>query len=237
MLRHAVLISSAPLFLPQVTPTLPGELTTMRSAISHALAGLPDVDVTVLLAAGEPGVHATAHADLGGAGRPDVRVDLPVPARATRAVAACGLERRTGRLPLEASVLALHLACAVLPVTVGSEWSGARLAEVGGAVAGALAEAQLDAALVVAGDGSAGLSHQAPRYLIDGAEEWQRAYVAALGDPRALCALGPAEATRVVARGWAPSLAAAAAIEGSGQDWHVHEQGSPRGVGYVVAAT
>lgn len=239
MLAAAALVPSAPLLLPEVTPALPPQLEDLRAALRAALRGLADHDVTVLLAAGDrSAVRSSAHADLTGIGRPDVSGDLPVPARAARAVAdGCELPLERGALPLDLAVLALHLEQPVLPVTVDATADGRRIAALGAALTGALSEAGARAAVVGAGDGSASLGAKSPRPGVDGAQRWQAAYEAAIGDVDALSALGPGEAARVWARGWAPAVAVSAACAAGGLALQPTVSAAPRGVGYVVAAT
>lgn len=239
MLAAAALVPSAPLLLPQVTPALPAELEDLRAALRGALRGLVGHDVTVLLAADdETAVSSSAHADLGRIGRPDVSGDLPVPAKVAREVAEdCGLPLRRGPLPLDLAVLTLSLGHPVLPLTVDATADGGSLAALGAALADALSDASLGAAMVAAGDGSASLGAKAPRPGVEGARRWQGAYEAAIGDADTLSGLGPHEAARVWARGWAPAVAVSGACAAAGLTLEVTASAAPRGVGYVVAAT
>lgn len=237
MLAAAALVPSAPLLLAQVTPELPAQLEDLRASLRATLFALGDSEVAVLVAGAEATeVRTAARADLSGIGRPDVSADLPVPARAARAIAdSCGLGRQRGALPLDLAVLALHAGRPVVPVTVDSRADAEALAYLGGALVAGLADAGVRAVMVAAGDGSAGLGRAAPRPHVPGAERWQSDYQAAIGDVAALGRLGPGEAERVSARGWAPAVAVSAACAAAGLRLEVSAAAAPRGVGYVVA--
>ena len=244
-----------------MTEQLPDDLAALVIAADAAASRLAGVRLVVLVAAapdpaatapaapsplaaaGEPqaGVHQAARASLAGLGRPDLATDLPVPAATAGAIAAAtGLPRRRGPLPVDLAVLALRLdpPRPVVPVAVDANTDGAALVALGQRIAEALADYDTPAALVAAGEGSAALSERAPRHHVDGADAWQEQYVAAWqdGDAQAIAALGPGEAARVHARGWAPATVTAAAAVGAGLEPSLCHHAAPRGVGYVVAA-
>jgi hypothetical protein len=233
----AALVPAAPLFLDRVTAVLPADLATMRETIAAVLRRTEDADVVVCVAAADrPGVHPSAHADLAGLGRPDVVGDLPVPVRAVRAVTeATGLGRVAGSLPLDLAVLTLHLRSPVLPIAVDADADAATLAATGRQLLDGLGASGMRAAVVAAGDGSAGLSARAPRPAAHDAQAWQDAFEAAVGDLGALSALGPVAASRAAASGWAPAVVLTGACAAAGLGLTVTARAAPRGVGYVVA--
>jgi hypothetical protein len=125
--------------------------------------------------------------------------------------------------------LLLNLPVPVLPVAVDPGSEAPALAALGRE----LADDSRRAVLLAAGDGSAGLGERSPRWRIEGAAAWDAALVAAVAahDEAALAVLGPQEARRVWALGWAPIVVATAA---AGR-WRVCSYSAPRGVGYLVA--
>lgn len=249
MLRGVAVIPSAPLLVPAIAPGLPAGLAQVRRHVADVLAGLPAADVTVLVAAGAPGVHAGARVALRGVGRGDLDHERPVcPAAVEMLAHATGLARRDDELPLDLAVLAclsgrdaahgrLAGGPAVAALAVDGSTPGGDLVAVGQAIAERLHDETLRTVLVAAGDGSAGLSWEAPRQVLAGAGRWEEHFAAALGSAGELDALGPAEAARVAARGWASALVASAAAASAGLALRLHRHTAPRGVGYVVASS
>ena len=214
------------MLVPGMSATLPDGVGQVRDAVEAALraAAGQDADLTILVAAGAPaGAYASAEANMRGFGRPDL-------ARTYRTASADG---HAGPLPPGLAVLALLLDPAtrlVLPLAVDPGSSAEGLEAVGAQ----LASRPGRSVVIAAGDCSAGLDERSPRWRIDGAAAWDRQLVAAVaaGDRESLAMLGPEEAWRVVALGWAPIVVAQAAIGGP---FRVRSYSAPRGVGYLVA--
>lgn len=244
----AAVIPGAPLMIPAASPAQPAgvhePVRVLRDAAADVLRALPPVDVHVLVAAGPRGIFDAARASLAPLGVRGAEVDLPV---ATDAID--DLSRLTqypmfrgDPLTIEQSVLALQLHAvhgpvAVLPINVPSATDFDVLVTVGASICEAVRDAGLVAAVVVAGDLSAGLDQSSPGHRIEGAQGWDAAVVAAVraGDLRRLSELGPDEAERVRALGWAP-LAVLSGVCAAGR--LRPEQvayGAPRGVGELVA--
>ena len=128
------------------------------------------------------------------------------------------------------------------PVTVevvGSETPAADALTLGVALAASADRV----GLLVMGDGSAALTPKAPRYVVEGAKEWQRSVDQALGsaDIEALAALSDDDARRYWATGrvaWQVLAGAARAGEKPGMAWRATllAAEAPYGVGYTVAA-
>ncbi|QBI21286.1 hypothetical protein ER308_18055 [Egibacter rhizosphaerae] len=254
------LVPSAPVLVEGVSPVRPEGMDAVGEAADGALAELVHAELVVLVAAApDPaattpapdsplaatapfpaGVHQTARAGLGSLGLPDVGSDLPVPARAVATIAAATeLPRLRGPLPVDLAVLALRLRPArpVVPVAVDSTAEAAELRKVGTELAAAAEDLGRRVGLVAAGEGSAGLDERAPRHVIEGAKEWEDRLVSALADfdIDGLARLGPQEAGRVAARGWASTLVAAAAAGASGRSLSLRRHAAPRGLGYAIA--
>jgi len=92
-------------------------------------------------------------------------------------------------------------------------------------------------AVIVVGDGSAGLGPKAPGYVIDGAHDFDTALAAALasGDASALALLNAAEGQRVQAAGVPVFRALGVALSERAIDASLRLHTSPFGVGYFVA--
>ncbi|MBW3578843.1 MAG: hypothetical protein KY462_14105 [Actinobacteria bacterium] len=247
-LDGAAVIPGAPLMVPAASPDQPadirGEVAELRHLANRALADLPDSDVVVLVAAGPRGIFDRAIASLAPLGVEGAEVELPV---ATDAVD--DLSRLTqypmfrgDPLTLSHSALALQLhavrgTTTVLPVNVPPNTDFEVLVSVGASIGEAFREAGLVAAVVAAGDLSAGLSQRSPAHAIEGASQWDAAVVAAVkdGDLRRLAGLGPDAAERVRALGWAP-LAVVHGVCAAGRlTPQLLGYGAPRGVGELVA--
>ncbi|HWB72232.1 MAG TPA: hypothetical protein VG452_08435, partial [Egibacteraceae bacterium] len=173
-------------------------------------------------------------------GRPDVRRPVHIRRDALARVAAttgCRL-RRGGQLPLGLAVLALLAPPRPLvPLAVAAACGFNALATLGEGIARALAGRHLRAAVVAAGDLSAGLSEASPLHRIEGAAAWDDDVVAAVrhGALSTLARLGPAEAARMGALGWAPLAVLQGVCARAGTAPVVHHYSAPRGVGYLVA--
>jgi hypothetical protein len=218
------IIPTAPLLVPGISATVPGGLREVCAAVNAVLGDLPEADVVVLLATGHPvGVYARADASLAGFGRPDLAVSLNV---------ADAQQGNPGPLPPGLAVLALLLGdrAPVMPIALDARLAAAALRERGVM----LTSDPRRLVVLAAGDLSAGLDERSPRFRIEGAAAWDKALVAAVeqGDGDRLGSLGPAEARRVAALGWASIVVAHAACGGA---LHVVCYAAPHGVGYLVA--
>ncbi len=216
--------------------------------------------------AGEPpGVHAGGPATLAGIGRPDLTTTAAAaPALAADLARSLRLPLHPpGPLPLPAAVLphllqpppasppagggappdAAHPAppareggAAVVAVVVPAGAEGGDLVGLGRALAGALDGVR--AVLVAAGDLAAGLTERSPLALVEGAADWNDRVVdeVAAGRLDLLPRLGPGEAARVGALGWAPLVVLHGATAAARLGLVVRTAAAPRGVGYLVAS-
>ncbi|MEX1177974.1 MAG: hypothetical protein WEB09_05895 [Nitriliruptor sp.] len=249
--RSVAAVPSAPLLLPEVSPVLPAEIAggveALRDAVRSALGSLGEVDTVVLVAGGDDATLPDGGCiDLAGYGHPQVRADVPVDRELLAAVATrTGTPRvradvLTGDLAvLAALVLAVRPDATVLPATVARAAGGATL---GGFAAGVVAAVDVlgrDVAVVASGDLSSARDTSSPGYEVDGAVAWDEAVRDALaaGDLEALLALGPGEAVRVGARGWAPLVVLSHLARASGSRLGDPQLSAPRGVGQLVAAS
>lgn len=244
-------VPAAPLLLPAVSPRVPvaiaGEVTDLRASVGEVLRGLPDVDVIVLLAAGDDATLPDGGCvDLAGYGHPGVRADVPVDRQLLAAVAThTSTPRiRADVLTGDLAVLTLLVADArpdavVLPVAVAGSASAANLGGFAAGLAGAIDATGRTVAVVAAGDLSASREVTSPGYLVEGAVDWDAAALAAIevGDVAAFGRLGPAEARRVGARGWAPLAVVLQLARTAGLAFTRAEVTAPRGVGQLVATS
>jgi hypothetical protein len=229
----AAIIPTAPLLVPGVSTALPNGIAEVRRAMNDALMRLDHAELALLVAAGEPGTYRNAEASLAGFGRPDLAISL----RAAEWWAEPP-PLQQGPLPPGLAVLALLFGnrTPVIPISVDACSPTHRLASSGAATA---TKCQERAVLLAAGDLSAGLDERSPRHRVEGAVAWDKAVVAAVDtqQPERLAALGPAEARRVAALGWAPIVVAQAACMAAGLRLRVRHYSAPRGVGYLIAMT
>lgn len=244
-LAGAVVLPAAPVLVPGMSEAMPQELHPVRDTVGALAARLPAHELLVLLA-GAPlgdggGVWAAGGADLGGLSRADLGVSLAPWSGAAELAGALGLAQRDDALPVDLAVLALqsqrHAASPAVVCVAAPQDAGARLLGLGAAMAEATGGQPV--VVVAAGDLSAGLTEKAPRHLVEGAQEWDEAALAALrnGDGDALGALGPDEAARVTSRGWSGLVVLLGALRAGGLTLRDVEYAAPRGVGYVLAAT
>ncbi|MGH8904023.1 MAG: hypothetical protein ACRDYA_20680 [Egibacteraceae bacterium] len=228
----AAVIPTAPLLVPGVSATLPDGLAEVHRAMAGALARLEHVQLAVLVAAGEGGIYEGAEASLAGFGRPDLAVSLRAAEWPNDAA------RQAGPLPPGLAVLALLLGgrAPVVPISVDADATADRLTGHGASIATSLPGRGV---LVAAGDLSAGLDERSPRHRVEGAVAWDDAVVGAVDAqlPEQLAALGPAEARRAAALGWAPIVVAQAACITAGLRLRARHYSAPRGVGYLIATT
>lgn len=244
----AAVVPAAPLTLRAASPDQPGELrdgvATLRRLARSAIDALPPADAYVLISAGPRGIYDRAYATLEPLGVPGAELELPVaealvehlsrltqypvfrgdPLEIGLAVLARQLQEARGEVPVVA-----------MNVARGTDFDV--LVSVGAAIGEAAADAGLDVAIVVAGDLSAGLDGSSPSYAIAGAGDFDASVVAAAraGDLAALRELGPDEAERVRALGWAALAALHGACAAGGLSVEVLGYEAPAGVGQLVA--
>lgn len=208
------------------------------------------------------GLYDLTEASLAGIGRPDVRQPLSIEHEATERIARLSqyAVRRDERLPLGLATLALLLGGAPRTVAVAvpcSAWFEA-LAAVGTAVAEAVSqrpgaadgEASSGSAaesprhggrrtiVLVAGDLSAGLTERSPLGAVAGAGDWDAQMVDIVDSGRLdqLSELGPEQAIRVGALGWAPMAVLHGAMARAKLGIVRRHYSAPCGVGYLVAS-
>lgn len=238
----SAVVPTAPLVLPDVAASVPEEhaeaVETLRAAAREAVSSLPTADAVVLIAGGRRSVHATAHVDLGPLGAPEVTRRHPVAGSLLADVTSRTQfpQRHGDDLEVDLAMLALQLpeGATVLPVAVAPA-EGASLAAAGRAVLSAVRDGDLDVSLLIAGDLSTAREASSPRYLVEGATDWDTATVVAVGslDVDRLVAQGPA-AERVHARSWAPLVVGLAATRAAGLQPRALRHVVVRGVGHVV---
>jgi hypothetical protein len=243
VLAGAASLPSAPLLVDGIGRGLGSVLRQLRAGVLRVARGLPDADVLVLVAGGEPALHDTVAADLSGLGHPDHKRTLePCPPAIAALSRLTQYPRvRRPRLPVDLATLTLLVdrsePVVALEVSASAEFPV--LSAVGTSVVQALQEAELTANLVVAGDLSAGLDAGSPLGERDGAATWNARIVESFtnGDARGLAERGPHEAMEVGARGWAPLCVLSGATQSAGLRLAVRRYAAPRGVGYLVMNT
>jgi hypothetical protein len=240
-------VPAAPLLLPAASVGQPADLVeevaALRDEVRAALREVADADTVALLAGGDEGVlHDRAVASLRPLGVAGALRELPVDTDLLAAVAARGGYPRGRTDLLDGDLAVLSLLCAdagvagrVLPIELPANASADALDAVATGLRGAAGAVDGDVAVVAAGDLSAGLATTSPAYLIEGAAEFDRRMVDALGagDHDTLSSLGPAEASRVRARGWT-SLMVASRLDPAGSRPARVRYSTVRGVGQVV---
>jgi hypothetical protein len=238
----AAILPTAPLLVPGVSSTLPPGVPAVCDSIDAALDRLPDHDVAVLVGGAAHGtVYDTAHATLSPIGLSGVeqlgKVDPAVLERLS------GLTQyavqRGESLPLSLTVLAL-LAGAyrpVVPVDVPRGAAFDALTAIGVGIAGAVDGSDLRSVVIAAGDLSAGLTERSPLHLVEGAADFDAQVVDMVDGGRldGLGRLGPEEAKRVGALGWAPMAVLHGALARAKLGLVRRHYSAPRGVGYLVA--
>jgi hypothetical protein len=245
----AIAVPAAPLLLPSVSPAQPpevvDEVAALRADVERALRPLAEVDTVILLAAGEEAlVHDANRASLAPYGHPDVTIELSHDEQLLSAVASRGqIPRvRDDQLVGDLAVLAMLASTAaphvcLLSVTLPGGAGSDALDATAAGLTGAAASTDRRVAVVAAGDLAATLGTSSPGYLVDGATDWDAAVVDAFRalDVEVMSDLGPREALRVQARGWAPLavlLRVARRLERPFGEVSYH---APRGVGQLVA--
>ena len=241
MIVGATVLPTAPLLLPGVSATLPPGVSRVCDAIDAAVEHIPRSDVLVLVAAGDSGLHDSGEATLQGIGRPDIARDAAVDSDAVARLSATTQYPmyRGGPLPLDLAMLALLVGgvAPIVPVTVPSSADFDVLVGVGSAIARTFAGPDVRACVVASGDLSAGLTEKSPLHLVSGAIFFDEQAVAAVDSSRldGLGRIGPEEAQRVGARGWAPLAVLHGATAAAKIGMVVRHYSAPRGVGYLVA--
>lgn len=246
-LLGAAVVPAAPLLLPEVSPAQPEpvreDVARLRELSREAIASLPRADVTVVVAAGPRGIHDSAVASLAPLGVPWARAELPVPTEAVEHLSRLVQHPmlRGDELGVALAVLALQVRdvrgiVPVLPLSVPAGTDFDVLTSVGASIAEAVEDAGLTATVVAAGDLSAGLHESSPRWRIDGAERWDAEAVRAFadGELKRLRDLGPEEAERVAALGWAPLAVLHGLVAAGGLAPELLGYLAPLGVGQLV---
>lgn len=240
VLTGAASLPSAPLLVTGVGRGLGSAHQQLRASVQRVARGLPAADVLVVIAAGQAALHDTVTADLSGLGYPGHTrtVDACPPAIAALSKLTQYPRVRRPRLPLDLATLTLLVdrnePVVALEVSASAEYSV--LSALGISVVQALQDSGLTGNVVAAGDLSAGLDAKAPLAERPGAVEWNAAVVElfTVGEGERLAALGPDEAARVGARGWAPLCVLHGAAVSAGLNLAVRRYAAPRGVGYLV---
>lgn len=247
MLVGAAILPSAPVLVPGVSATLPDGVGAVCEAIDAVVEGLPSWDTAVLVAAAPHSrhsaqeLHDVTQASLNGVGRPDithpVRTDHDVTERVARLSQYA--VRRAERLPLGLATLALLLGDSrrTVAISVPPSADFEALAAVGTGVAEAVGEGESPArraVVVAAGDLSVGLSEETAG---PDSREWDDRVVEVVDGGRlgGLAGLGPEEAARAGARGWAPLAVLHGATARAKLGLARRHHSAPCGVGYLVA--
>lgn len=250
MIVGAAVLPSAPVLVPGVSATLPAGVERVCEAIDAVVEGLPYWDTAVLVAAAPRSrhsaqeLHAVTEASLNGVGRPDithpVRTDHDVTERLARLSQYA--VRRAGRLPLGLATLALLLGDAghTVAISVPPSASFEALTAVGTGVAEAVGEGEAPArraVVVAAGDLSAGLGEDSPLTALPDAQEWDDRVVEVVDGGRldGLADVGPEQAARVGAQGWAPMAVLHGATARAKLGVARRHYSAPCGIGYLVA--
>jgi hypothetical protein len=242
MIVGAAIVPTAPLLVAGVSPTMPEGVQRVASAATAVLDRLDPVDATVLLAAGDDAVHDASRASLAPIGRPDITREVTICREALEPVAEAlhHPSQPAAELPLALSVQAMlfNRTPPIVPVSCDAGQAFEELAARGAAIADALGGTQLRVGFVAAGDLSAGLQERSPLYRVDRAIFWDEQAAAAVDDGRldGLRWLGPDEAHRVGALGWAPMAVLHGALATTKLGMVVRHYSAPRGVGYLVAS-
>lgn len=248
MIVGAAIIPSAPLLVPGASATMPKELEKVCDAVDATLEALPYCDTAVLIAGARSsaqgsgqGLYDAAEATLAGIGRPDIARTAEVHRAAVERITRVTQYPmyRGDVLPLSLSVLALlfggsqPLVPMAVPPTAGFD----ALAAIGAGIGETLAGPDLRVAIIAAGDLSAGLDERSPLHAVEGAREWDARVVDVVDSGRldGLADLGPAEAQRVGALGWAPMAVLHGAVARAKLGLVRRHYSAPRGVGYLVA--
>jgi hypothetical protein len=237
---NPVFVGAAPagaVYLPAVAPEPPAALEavigSVRRQVRDALSGLSG-PIIIVVSGEAAAVCAPTYASLASSGYPQVAAEL----NAAKSIAE---SLSSEQLPLsgvtqvdgDAGALALHVrshtSCPTAIVTLNPR------EPVAAGLATAIAKAGVH--VLVQGDLAATLTVNSPGYFVDGAQLWDERAVAAIRtcDVGLLSTLGPEQAERVVARGWAPLLLMAQIGRAMPRDRAEVEYASMRGVGLVVA--
>lgn len=242
MIVGACVLPTAPLLVPGVAAQLPPGCEAVADAVDIVVEQLPSADAVVLLAPGDSTtVHDDAVVSLGGIGRPDITEQRSVATDLVEPVAlALGAEIAGDTplsLPLAVLALLLGNSAPLVPVTVQTDLGFERLSGAGRAVAQALGEPGTpDVVVVASGDLSAGIGPASPRPGIAGAQAFDEQVVEIVDSGRLdrLAELGPKEARRVHASGWAPLVVLHGVVAHAKIALVRRRYAAPCGVGYLV---
>lgn len=232
MIVTAVVVPAAPVLVPQVARGAASELDGCRAAMVEAVRGATGAPVDRVMVVGAGGVTrrhgASARGSLRGVG--------------------VGLSAEWGSPDGDDHSLPLGLTLAAWALSE-SGWagpvSGLEVAideepQVCLGLGAGLADEPEDVALVVAADGTARRSTQAPGYADDRSIPFDEQWIGALADadPATLARLDAGLATGLMMAGRAPlQVLAGAALAMDGAAWtpHLTWRGDPYGVAYAVA--
>lgn len=215
----------------------------LRQHVRDVLAALPHADVTVLIAAGSRGIHDSACVSFAALGVQGYEEELPVASpivehlsRLTQYPMLRGDDLDLAHAVLAALVSSVRGIVPVVPVRVPAGTEGEVLVTVGASIEQAAQDAGMTANVVVAADLSAALDETSPRYRVAGAREWDAAVIEAVEhhDLGRVVELGPDEALRVHALGWAPLVVLHGAAAAGGLLPEFVGYDAPRGVGQLV---
>jgi hypothetical protein len=218
-----------PAVVPELAGNAAGELADLRAACTNAVAAVAALGAPLVVLG--PDSVSLSHSplcrgSLAGFGLP-MELHLGAPT--------CGGDLD---LPLSLTIGAWLVRAVIGPrsgargFSVGPDFAATRAA----VDALAIAERE-DVALLVMGDGSARRTTTAPGYLDARAESFDASVSSALaaGDWAALHDLDPDLGTELLASGVGAWRAAASLLDGASYAAHLHYDGAPYGVGYLVA--
>lgn len=248
-LTHLIAIPAAPVTVPGVTATVPADILTqvksLRAAIDDTLDALPRSGTVLLIDAGpESVVHDATRASLAGYGYPEVTADLRVDTGSLVAVSARGQAPRvrSDHLSGDLATLALLVAAArpdlaIAPVTIPASAGARALEDVAMGLQAAIAGVPRQVVVIAVGDLAATLHVTSPGYYNEDAAGWDQQAVDAFGnqDVARFSQLGPVEAERVQARGWAPLTVGLHLASHAGLSVDSATYLTCRGVGRLVA--
>jgi len=237
VLVAAAFLPHPPALVPEVAAGAAHELADVREACAVALQRVLEAHPDLVVVVGDDRARSTYAAGSAGS---FAGFGVPV------AVALPGSEldvenasRRAVGLPLSLAVAAWCMNRVGPWPSVRAEGVPATMSAPDAVTLGArLADSADHVALIVMGDGAATLTERAPGYLVEGAEQWQKAVTSALADAdtAAIAAIAADDARRFQAVGRVPwQVAAGAAAETTPWISELLADDAPYGVAYAVA--
>ena len=215
-----------PLLVPEIAGTAAAELDDLRAACENAIAAMLSVEPDRVVVLGADSATRTydknAVGDLSPYGYQSV--DAPYMSR----LAPMSTPAAAPRLPLSLTIGRRLL--------TGAGWGGPRTL-IGVGSTAPVVETDDRVALLVMGDGAPSRSEQAPGYLDERAEPYDKQVAAALasGDPAQLSTLDTELAAELDVAGWPAWRAAADLLAGPQWQATLRYDLAPYGVGYFVA--